>query len=247
MATVEVLEKRIASNEKKLEKLNKKLERINAAKNTGWEKNPYCYHESDLNYTTRDIQEAEETLASLKADLVTAKEKAASRNVKVIIDFLEDWKAKVNNYYHDLLPHYVKAKEQLCKELNEVGDIRKSEVWQKYRRIERDFQNTWNSYEKWLNKKYNYEAKQFYYVIDEEKLTKHLKREAEAKYDDIINRTNKIVGTITDATHLHIGVKGDLEGYIIGDYGKAHVQTIGAGGYNIQCFHFRTLVKECKD
>lgn len=246
MATVEVLEKKIASNEKKLEKLNKKLERINAAKATDWEKNPYCYHESDLNYTTRDIQEAEEILATLKAELVTAKEKAASRNVKVIIDFLEDWKTKVNQYYHDLLPQYLKVKEQLCKEKSEL-DTRIPEEYQKYRKLNREFQQTWNFFEKWVTLEWDREARKNHQVIDEEKLTKHLKREAESKYDDIINRTNKIVGTITDATHLHIGVKGDLEGYIIGDYGKAHVQTIGAGGYNIQCFHFRTLVKECKD
>lgn len=247
MATVEVLEKKITSNEKKLEALNKKLERINAAKATDWEKNPYCYHESDLNYTTRDIQEAEEILATLKAELVTAKEKTASRNVKVIIDFLEDWKAMVNQYYHDLLPQYIKAKEKLNKELEELDISKSNEDYRTYRKLKHEFQTTWNFYEKWLTREYDSGNRSYYLTIDEEKLTKHLKREAESKYDDIINRTNKIVGTITDATHLHIGVKGDLEGYVIGDYGKAHVQTIGAGGYNIQCFHFRTLVKECKD
>ena len=244
MVTIEVLEKKIASNEKKLEKLSKKLEKLNAAKGTDAEK--CLFYKSDLEYTTRDIQEVEELLTSLKAKLVTAKEKAASRNVKVIIDFLEDWKAKVNKYYHDLLPQYIKTKEQLYKKL-EKFDTRIPEDYQEYRKLNREFQQTWNFFEKWLTLEWDTETRKNHQVIDEEKLTKHLKREAEAKYDDIINRTNKIVGTITDATHLHIGVKGDLEGYIIGDYGKAHVQTIGAGGYNVQCFHFRTLVKECKD
>ena len=135
MATIEVLEKKIASNEKKLEKLNKKLERINTAKATDWEKNPYCYHESDLNYTTRDIQEAEEILATLKAELVTAKEKAASRNVKVIIDFLEDWKTKVDQYYHDLLPQYIKAKEKLNKELAGLDISKSNEDYRTYRKL----------------------------------------------------------------------------------------------------------------
>lgn len=84
-------------------------------------------------------------------------------------------------------------------------------------------------------------------------LAKLLKREAELKYDDIINRTNSIVGQITDATNLSIGLKGDLNGFIVGTRGKASVNTIGAGGHsenvivNVnhgQIFHFRTLIKE---
>ena len=74
-------------------------------------------------------------------------------------------------------------------------------------------------------------------------LAKLLKREAELKYDDIINRTNSIVGQITDATNLSIGLKGDLNGFIVGTRGKASVNTIGAGGWNIQVYHFRTLIK----
>lgn len=54
------------------------------------------------------------------------------------------------------------------------------------------------------------------------------------------------VGTITDAAALYIGPEGDINGIIVGTEGKAKIQTIGAGGYNIQCFHFRTLIHEIK-
>lgn len=74
------------------------------------------------------------------------------------------------------------------------------------------------------------------------KLAKDLIEEANRKYDFIIERTNAIVGEITDASGLTVGSKDDLNGYIIGTRGVAKVQTIGAGGYNIQCFHFRTLI-----
>lgn len=74
------------------------------------------------------------------------------------------------------------------------------------------------------------------------RLKKDLDEEANRKYDFIIERTNAIVGKITDAGMLKIGAKGDLNGYIKGEKATAKVQTIGAGGYNIQCYHFRTLI-----
>ena len=48
----------------------------------------------------------------------------------------------------------------------------------------------------------------------------------------------------TDASGLEVGAKGELNGLVNGTRGVARVTTIGAGGYNIQCFHFRTLVKD---
>ena len=79
-----------------------------------------------------------------------------------------------------------------------------------------------------------------------DKIDKDLTEEANRKYDFIIERTNEIVGQITDASALRIGDKGDLNGFIKGTRGTAKVETIGAGGYNIQRFHFRTLIKPVK-
>lgn len=62
-----------------------------------------------------------------------------------------------------------------------------------------------------------------------------------------IIRTNAITGdTITDA-HLFIAHEsGDVNGTISGTNGIATVKTIGAGGYNVQCYHFRCLIKSVK-
>ena len=56
-------------------------------------------------------------------------------------------------------------------------------------------------------------------------------------------RVGKIVGKIT-AGHNLVVVNGEIAGIIEGEKGRASIQTIGAGGYNIQRYHFRTLVKE---
>ena len=75
-------------------------------------------------------------------------------------------------------------------------------------------------------------------------LEKEMEQEKREKLLDLVQRMMKVVGRITDAGHLSIGPKGDINGYIQGTEGKASVETIGAGGYNVQCYHFRTLIHE---
>lgn len=78
--------------------------------------------------------------------------------------------------------------------------------------------------------------------IDETLLKKTLEKEAQAKYEDLCNRISAVVGEIEDVSNLHIARNGQLNGTVVGSRGSAKVETIGAGGYNIQCFHYRTLV-----
>ena len=245
--TVEFIQKRIEGKEKELAKLEKKMERIRKAEASNWENNPYYYGERDIRITDRDIEACKASLADYQDKLIKETEKANSRNIKVIVDFLNDWQSKVKEYYLNCLPKFIEARteyrridSEYCDWFNherrnatpeEIGKKREAN-----RKAEKNFYKTWN----WL----------IYYVerdsINLEKLSKDLQKEADAKYDDIIERTNEITGTITDATNLRVGLKGDLNGYIIGERGKAKVETIGAGGYNIQCYHFRTLINAMK-
>lgn len=74
-------------------------------------------------------------------------------------------------------------------------------------------------------------------------LEKTMEREMREKMIDLVQRIGEHVGKITDAQGLHVQ-NGEIAGTIIGEHGKASIQTIGAGGYNIQRYHFRTLVYE---
>ena len=244
MATIEYLQQRVDGKIKELEKLNKKMDRILKAEASGWENNPYYYHESDKKYTARDIEECQKALDNYKDKLAKEQEKANSRNVTAILDFLEAWKARVREYHISSVPAYIEAREhwnQVSKDYAywwnhgkgfKAAAEEKQQMDREYKEAKKEFYSTWN----WLIPYMENDT------IDEAMLDKNLKKEADAKYDDIINRTNDIVGTITDATGLRIGKKGDLNGIVIGDRGRAKVQTIGAGGYNIQCYHFRTLI-----
>ena len=245
MATIEFIQKRIEGRRKEIEKLEKKLERINKAKESNWENNPYYYHESDLKYTARDLESARKSLAKYIEDLEVAQEKANSRNVPAILEFLEYWKDQCREFYENSLPRYLEAMDEYRKlrddyETWRYSDASKGLTWQEKEGRYEVVSDTYNQIEERFGFLENYLVHRN--ELDWDKINKDLNNEADRKYDFIIDRTNEIVGEITDASALRVGRKGDLNGYIIGTKGKAHIQTIGAGGYNIQCFHFRTLI-----
>lgn len=276
MASREFLEKRIAGAETKLEKLQKKMERILKAQATDWEVNPYYYNERDIKWTQRDIDEATKSLEKYRTELQTTIEKDASRNVKVILDFLEAWKTRVRAYYMEAMVEEKEAWEEVSKAEKAMRDTKwntpeREEAEKKYEALYAEYKlNRYGEYEEKEVPYYNWKgelrghrkekvkvadgkweyATQYLdrYNFDEAvaRLDKDLKEEANRKYDFIIERTNAIVGQITDASNLKVGAKSDLNGFIIGTKGVAKVQTIGAGGYNIQCYHFRTLINKMK-
>lgn len=57
------------------------------------------------------------------------------------------------------------------------------------------------------------------------------------------SRVIEKTGKVTNAKGLRIGDNGEINGYVEGDKGGATISTIIAGGWNIQCLHFRVLVK----
>jgi len=274
MASMEFIQKRVAGKEKELEKLSKKLERIRKAEAGGWKiNNPYGYSEYDLKYTLQDIGEAQRMLDDYKVQLVVENEKANSRNVKVILDFLELWKERVREYYAAGFNEYyaeraaVQETEKVCSALAwgtpEYEAAReKADALRKVFYInchgeyeERDSfdyrgrKRPWKDKVKISEGKYEHLypfARESTFADAMVQLEKYLAEEANRKYDFIIDRTNAIVGTITDAVGLKIGAKQGLNGIIVGTRGTARVKTIGAGGCNIQCFHFRTLISEVK-
>ena len=76
-----------------------------------------------------------------------------------------------------------------------------------------------------------------------EKLNKMLDKEVENKRKTLIVRIEKKAGKIQDAGCLFIGINGEINGSIKGDKATVQVETIYAGGFNIQCLHYRVLVK----
>lgn len=81
----------------------------------------------------------------------------------------------------------------------------------------------------------------------ENKLEKMLSDEVRNKRLDLYYRCTAAVGVITDVSGLSVGDNGSLNGFVVGENGKAALETIMAGGYNIQCLHYRVLVKPIRE
>ena len=67
-------------------------------------------------------------------------------------------------------------------------------------------------------------------------------RDAESAILNLLNRVKAITGEVTNWGRLELS-GGVLNGYVEGKEGRCVVETIGAGGYNIQRYHLRVLVK----
>lgn len=188
--------------------------------------------------------------------------------IPVLVEFLERWKALAKSWYMENANEYLKLKQnekkQMEKDFNELSKDDKA-YFEKYRGRwwKSDWEARWrqdyysdiqsltrdiarlrgHSVGDWTNREYVYDSVE----VDEDKLDKVLETEKKAKYRDLVHRITAEVGTIQDVSHLHIAATGQLNGIVTGDKGKASIETVGAGGYAIQCFHYRTLIHKIKN
>lgn len=249
MATIDFITKRIEGKEKELEKLNGKLKRISIAAESDFRaNNPYGYRMSDLTRVTREIETCQTNLTKYKTELDELNVKAASRNIPAITEFLDQWLQRNTNFYMKRKVKYDVALDEMYQKdheycswyNNENYKLRKTDpelckqIVADHRKYVDNFHKAWRDVTQFERGDKSWE----------ENLRDDLKAEYDRKYDFIVERTTWITGVITDASNLQIGDTGELNGFIIGEKGIAKVSTIGAGGYNIQCFHFRTLIHE---
>ena len=183
-----------------------------------------------------DLENAKETLVKYQKQLeaVQAKENTINELPEVIKEFRDDL---INRW--DRFDAW--KQEQIKKEYHEICELSKAngyncdEVRNAYREMREKWGMNWSD---------------FRYLKPEE-IHKANVIAADALVLNLVTRTVEIAGTIKDAQYLEL--ERDNQGYavingiVIGEKGKAKVESIGAGGYNIQRYHIRVIVKEVRD
>lgn len=158
--------------------------------------------------------------------------------------FYQELKAKADEIlYADNPYHMYSLKQQKLKEMYpDVEDTWRDSLSQ---RFEDDYIN--HPFVQRFHVDLNY-ARSFWKLTDEQ-IHKANVESGKRIILDLVNRVTKITGPVRDWSGLHVttGNSGGavLNGIVIGDDGKAKVESIYAEG-PIQRLHIRTLVKEIK-
>ena len=171
--------------------------------------------------------------------------------LKVIDEFIENWKK-------DAIEYYTSELDKLLEEGKREYDYFKQKYGSNigcigiYSPKDQDRYYGYQSYKRSHYDRLVLEFLQWGVETAKEKIIDFCKREAVSKKRKFIARVNHYVGNIIKPISLKVGFKGDIDGIIQGEKGFCKINTIYAGGYNDgkivnvnhgQCLHLRVLIK----
>jgi hypothetical protein len=226
----ETVEKKRATIERHKAQAEKKLQVL---QKNGWEpEKKFEYAKANNSEAYWAICEYENKLD----DIISAEHKLAEAE-----DIAKNWKKRYTTALQRELT--------IAKEIPEPFKQARAELVERWTQYDIEYRDKMNEYIAThdyndYKKIYPYSEREYYRKTDEE-FRKIEEREADRWLLDLYNRVKAITGEVTDCSHLYWGGKC-LDGYVVGKDGRAVVDTIGAGGYNIQRFHLRVLVKAYK-
>ena len=230
------------------------------------------HKDDDIKGATQKYEDAKKIFKNwqIKLGAEEAKQQIIANDIpQVIKDFLNECKVDTYNYYVEKANEFIKDRDELKEFRNKafwqyiVEHKDNYEYLFKFDNFDYNSTKNYSDYigygQKYINikktmgiteKEQQFEVKyadptfkQFKSMrFDTEWLDKVLTEEMNRKLLDLMARVTKITGTITDA-QLRVRM-GDLNGNVIGERGIANVYTIGAGGYAVQRWHTRVLVKK---
>lgn len=220
-----------------------------------WAKCDYDSVKSDIKSTQKKIEEFRERLQFWRDKKKSEDEKNNVPMIPAVEEFLARWKKSADNYYRQ----QVADMTAWCKEYKEYYDKTMKELEDEFGYAVHCFDKKVEAAK--VEKKVDYKYKNNYikahwtqivvmlYSADDldSELEKFLTDEVNNKRVDLYHRCSAVVGVITDATGLRTGNNGSINGVVVGENGKATVETIMAGGWNIQCLHYRVLVNPIKE
>lgn len=207
----------IIKKEKQIAKKQAEIEKLDAdSSEARWLDSDIHWLKEDIKRNTDEIAECEITLAKYKAQLKGEQEKEATF-INEVPQAMKDLEANLIDRWDE---NDKDRREWLKAEYKELG------------------------YTEFI-KKHHHAGYEFKSKTDEE-IHKANTRDARLFIIDLLNRVKAITGEVTNWSEVYL-TQGNtfpvLNGYVEGKEGRAEVESILAGGYNIQRLHIRTIVK----
>lgn len=174
----------------------------------------------DVKNATKKLRERER-IASETFDKMNKKDQrneAISQLPAIVLEFAERYKQLVYDWY-------IRA----CEGASEIMNDSSMKYMERRQKVLKYFNGT---------------ILQMVERHEEDKIPKIAEKEKQELLEMFVARVLSVTGIIKDAKGLHFGDDGTVNGRIIGEKATVEVNTISAGGWNIQCFHYRVLVKQ---
>lgn len=217
----------------------------------------------DLVHNIEDIERNEKKLTELQEKLSGYREKKAAEdkrndipNIPALEDFLAQWKEKAKAYYGDAVIALAAFEREADEKRAAIRAKYEPQEFLHRKEISADEKAAgldYASYNKALKMRFSQDVRRLRLEglpgnpRFDQYLDKMLSDEVRSKRLDLYYRCVNAVGVLTDVSGLAVGDNGSLNGHVVGEQGKANVETIYAGGYNIQCLHYRVLVKPVRE
>lgn len=161
--------------------------------------------------------------------------------IEIIETFLSGWASKAETTYLEILQKGFELDDKWFAKAREFGSVADAEKNAEYKALSTQRAKYWENLPKYLRV---FKSKSFKHVAPQ--IREMIAKDVDSKRSKLYNEVTEKIGLVVDAKGLSVGSDGSINGLIIGETGTARITTITAGGYNIQCLHYRLLIKVIK-
>ena len=172
------------------------------------------------------IESLKEDIVRLESEITGIENTIAKLNIQA--DELIKKKERLK-----MMPETLKTLQRELAEQWTASDIKRRESLKERYETDENFRNNY----------YKYEQEHIFRKLSDEEIRVQAEKSAEKWIFDLLVRIESITGEITSWDKIRLCGHA-LNGEVIGQQGRVQVETIVAGGYNIQRVHLRALVKK---
>ena len=202
--------------------------------------------DSQLEQAMRDANEVAEAMANKREEIEDTK--ALIKKYSDALNGQNDKKRSVEELFEQVpqLKEFIEQCGERQYQYMVEYNIKLKKRWDEYYKLDRECCNLWNT-----GKRDEYKVKSK--EVQKAKPKTYPRTEEQIKYDVenwkireselMVERIKTEFGEVIN-TSLYLGADGNVNGIIKGELKTAKIDTIFAGGYNIQCLHTRLLVHE---